>query len=412
MTSDLEYRIGFDLLRRGNPAGEGIQRLLDAFGSLEEAWNASESELVIAGLPANMATEIVAERDAVDPRSALNRMRELKIDAIPHGAPEYPEQLAALDDPPNILYTLGALQPEYLNGISIVGTRRCSPYGLRVAELLATGLAENGVAVISDLERGIDSVAARTAFGAGGHVVAVMAGGLDRFHPAASRNLARDIVASGRGCVVSEQPPGQAPIGAAMRQRNRITSALGRGLLVVEAPKRSGTMYSVRHALDRGCQVYAVPGKATSKQSQGTNWLIQQGAKPVTRVGDILEDLDIAWKDLNASDPEPRPRDADDAPDVSDGSSIGDFAPGARSQTRESWVLQATETDQERAIAELLHKSGEPRGIDEICRECGFAVDIAGATLSIMEVRGLVRRVGTRYALASNREPAIAPHLV
>ena len=201
----------------------------------------------------------------------------------------YPRLLREIHDPPPTLTVKGTLLPEDEAAVAIVGTRGATPYGLDVAARLAGELAGRGVTVVSGLAEGIDRAAHEGALKAGGRTIAVVGHGLSMVYPAHHRELAEQIVRS--GCILSEFSMEEKPAPWNFPKRNRIISGLSLGTLVVEAPVKSGALITARFAMEQGREVFAVPGPAFSRQSEGTHALLRDGAKLVCRVEDILEEL-------------------------------------------------------------------------------------------------------------------------
>jgi DNA processing protein len=204
----------------------------------------------------------------------------------------YPALLAAIHDPPSVLYVRGDGEPSILSGpaVAVVGARACSSYGRSVARSIARELAAAGLVVVSGMARGIDGEAHRGALEAG-LTVAVLGCGIDRDYPAAHAELAKRIC--DRGLVVSEYEPGVEPAPWRFPARNRIIAGLSLAAVVVEARERSGALITADFALEEGREVLAVPGEITSALSAGTNALLRLGATPVTCAGDVLESLGI-----------------------------------------------------------------------------------------------------------------------
>jgi len=215
---------------------------------------------------------------------------------------ELPRLLAAIHDPPRVLFLRGEGETALLDlpTVAVVGARACSSYGRSVARLLARELAAAGAVVVSGMARGIDGEAHRGALDARGITVAVLGCGVDRDYPAAHAELARRICE--RGLVVSEYEPGIEPAPWRFPARNRIIAGLSRATVVVEARERSGALITADFALEEGREVLAVPGEITSALSAGTNALLRLGATPVTCAGDVLESLGV---EVVAGDPSP-----------------------------------------------------------------------------------------------------------
>lgn len=205
----------------------------------------------------------------------------------------FPALLGAIDAPPD-LWVVGALEPEDALAVAIVGTRRATPYGLEVAERLAFDLADRGVTIVSGLARGIDTAAHRGALEARGRTIAVLGCGVDRIYPPENASLARAI--EDHGAVVSQFPLGTPPLPYHFPGRNRTLAGLALGVVVVEAPERSGALITARFAADIGREVFAVPGKITSEQSRGPHGLIVEGAKLIRDWSDVVQELPHPWR--------------------------------------------------------------------------------------------------------------------
>lgn len=202
---------------------------------------------------------------------------------------EYPTLLTEIAQPPWILYLRGDRLLLDEPGIAVVGTRKPTPYGLRVTRQLVQELVERGLAIISGMANGIDGESHRTALKTSGRTIAVLGAGIDVIYPKNHRALYEQLVS--RGLIISEMPPGTPPHPGLFPRRNRIISGLAYGTLVVEAAERSGSLITADFSMEQGREVFAVPGPITVNQSQGTLKLIQQGAKCVRSVEDILEEI-------------------------------------------------------------------------------------------------------------------------
>lgn len=233
--------------------------------------------------------EALCDKNLLKAEQTLYTCREKKYQIIPLDSPDYPELLANIVNPPHILYVNGDISTiDDEMCIAVVGKRSASPYGLSIAKKLGKGLASCGVAVISGMARGIDTAAHIGALGGNGKTIAVLGCGLDVVYPSENEELMREIVK--RGAVITEYIPGTYPDGVRFPVRNRIISGLSLGTVVVEADKRSGSLITARHANEQGRDIFAVPGNIDSPGSEGTNALIQDGAKLVASITDILEE--------------------------------------------------------------------------------------------------------------------------
>lgn len=211
-----------------------------------------------------------------------------KVIKINMNSKYYPERLRNIDDAPKELYCLGNLELlNYKNNIAMIGSRNCSGYGERVAKDFAYNLAKEDICIISGLAKGIDSFSHIGALNAKGKTIAVLGSGLDNIYPKENIKLVEEIIKN-NGLVISEYPLGTKPLKYHFPARNRIISGLSDSVLVVEARRNSGTNITVDFALEQGKDVFVIPGNIYSKTSDGTNFLITEGAIPVLNYKDIL----------------------------------------------------------------------------------------------------------------------------
>ncbi len=273
-----------------------LGHLMEAWPNVDDAWRLGPAELAaIPGFgPAVVDALQAIRRDTDAHREAereVLRAREAGLRLILLTDPEYPARLKRIPDPPPILYQAGPWQTDDRPMIAIVGTRKPTAYGLAMAERFGRELAEAGVVVVSGMARGIDSAAHKGALAAGGTSVAVLGGGADLCYPRESVGLYRAM--KERGAILSEQPPGTEPRRENFPERNRIISGLSEGVVVVEAGVKSGTLITVTHALSQGREVFAVPGSVTSLMSAGPHRLIREGACLVENASQVLEELGL-----------------------------------------------------------------------------------------------------------------------
>jgi DNA processing protein len=261
------------------------------------------SELALASFAAASDAHLVAEprsarfaafKAAFDAPAELARLHGLGFRFLARSDPAFPPLLRAIHDPPPGLFLRGEAESALLArpAVAIVGARACSAYGRQIARSLARELASAGLVVVSGLARGVDSEAHRGALEAGGATVAVLGCGIDRDYPAANRELARQVAAT--GLVVSEYAPGVEPAPWRFPARNRVVAGLSAGSVVVEARQRSGALITADFALEEGREVFAVPGEITSALSAGSNALLRLGATPLTCAQDVLESFGLA----------------------------------------------------------------------------------------------------------------------
>ncbi len=270
-----------------------LTALCGHFGSAAAVLSAGRRSLqAVPGIGAELAGEIAAWETTTDVSAELRLAERAGVRIVTRADADYPPLLAAIHDPPLCLYVRGELPDPGRPGLGIVGSRRITPYGRRMAEALAVAAAQAGWSVISGLAYGVDAVAHESAITAGGLTVAVLGGGLARIHPQDHIPLARRI-AAGAGAVVSEFPMAFPPSRRTFPMRNRIISGMSQGVVVVEAGLKSGALITARTALDQGRQVLAVPGRADDPQSRGCNQLIRDGAKLVEGFEDIVADFEF-----------------------------------------------------------------------------------------------------------------------
>lgn len=343
--------------------------LLERYGDAGRVLDASIASLrEVTGVGPKLAERISQARREFEPEAELELCRRHGVRPTPPGDPGYPAPLRTIHDPPALLYMRGAYQATDELAVALVGSRRCTPYGIRIAERLAGSLARVGLTVVSGLARGIDAAAHRGALNAGGRTLAVLANGLAEVYPPEHADLARDIAEA--GAVVSEMAMGQGPLAGLFPQRNRLISGLCLGVVVVEAAPRSGSLSTVQHALDQNREVFAIPGPVDSLASRGCHGLIRDGARLVETVDDILDELGPLIHKL-------RPSTAPDAPSI-------------------RHPAELTLSDLERSVINAL--DDQPKGVDELMSLSSLTASQVMATLSILEMRRLIRRVpGNRF---------------
>ncbi|MBD3379918.1 MAG: DNA-protecting protein DprA [Candidatus Omnitrophica bacterium] len=267
-----------------------IVKLIESVEDPADIFGLSEEQITgITGRRFSSGRALGSIRSSREYLDELDYMEAEKIRPLAYTDADYPDSLRYLHDPPPVLFVKGDILPADRNSVAVVGSRKCSLYGLRTAGDLARELALEEVTVVSGMARGIDSAAHEGALKAGGRTIAVMGSGFRNLYPPESGKLAERIAYS--GCVVTEHTSGKGPSREHFPRRNRIISGLSKGVLVVEARRRSGALITAELALEQGKDVYAVPGRIDTPASYGTNALIKDGARPVTGIRDILDDL-------------------------------------------------------------------------------------------------------------------------
>jgi len=347
--------------------GYNLWNFFEKFNSLKPFWLASRDELVMIGQTEKLGLEwltmplidkILKKKTTVDPDKILAALHETKATAYAIAHPFYPAMLRHVNDPPAILYHIGGMDLSELEpSIGVVGTRHPTPYGQKHAKAFARELAASGMTVVSGMALGVDSLAHWGAIEAGGRTVAVVAGGPDHCYPSSNRPLYQKLTESKQGCVISEFFPGIKPDQWHFPARNRIIAGMTKGLLVIEAGEKSGSLITSGQAFDYGRLVYAIPNKIDSPQSVGTHRLISETkAKLVTNVQMIMTDLGIAGHSKAKQSPR----------------AIELFG-------------------REREVFELI--GDEPVHFDHLADTTGMGIGELSSTLTILELAGVVERL-------------------
>ena len=267
-----------------------VQFLIKILGSAEKILNASSQELrKIEELSPASRERLVQKRLGSPLERELELIQEFGCQIVTLYDAAYPPLLKEIDTPPLLLYVRGELKPEDALSVALVGSRQAKDYGRRVSYQLSYQLAKRGLTVISGFAKGIDTCAHRGALEAGGRTIAVMGNGLSLIYPAGNSELVEKVLES--GALISEFPMGMKPRAENFPRRNRIISGLTLGTVVVEASNRSGALITARLASEQGREVFAVPGEIFSELSTGTHKLIDNGAKLISTVDDLLEAL-------------------------------------------------------------------------------------------------------------------------
>lgn len=361
---ELAYWIAFSRVLGIGPVR--FRQLLDFFeGDVAAAWRADSTTLAHAGIEQKVLNSFIKQRATIVPEKELERLEKLRISIITWKDATYPPLLRRIEYAPPVLYMCGAMTDDDRQfTLGIVGTRKMSSYGQQVTERFTRELVRGNITIVSGLAHGIDTVAHTTALDAGGRTIAVLASGLDIIYPKENYSLAQRIIKSGQGALLTAFPLGVQPEKGNFPARNHIISALSLGVLVTEAPPKSGALITAHSALEQGREVFAVPGGIFSPSSAGVNKLIQDGAHPVTSVNDIIERLNLYM-----------------VPQQAEAAAI------------------LPENAEERTLLQFI--SHENTHIDEITRLSALPAYTVASTLTMMELKGMVRQVnGMHYVLA------------
>lgn len=358
MHDELPYYVAFSVFPGIGPVR--FRLLTGYFGTAKSAWNARVSDLVATGLGEKRTATFDAFRRSFNIPAYMATLKKLHIGVVPQFDSRYPALLSEIADAPFLLYVLGKSPDVPLKldrTVAVVGTRRVTPYGREMTERIAKGLAEAGCVVVSGMAYGVDTVAHWGALAAGGRTVAVLGCGIDIIAPAVNARLYHAI-ADGGGAIVSEMPLGLRPVKGLFPARNRIISGLSLGICVTEGADDSGALITARYAAEQGRDVFAVPGPVTSTYSRGPFRLLKAGATLAESAGDILEALGLSA--------------------ASDG----------------AFCVRQADTDTERRVVERLQR-GQAH-IDEIVREVHLTTQEAAATLTVLEIKGIVKDYGNK----------------
>jgi DNA processing protein len=345
-------------------------------GDFEAGFGVSESELRSLGARRQEIFSLIEGRKKTDPEKEWLKFEKEGVKMITADEPEFPRLLKQIPDAPLLFYMKGEIKKEDDFCFGIVGTRLATNYGKETAQTVAFKLAATGLTVVSGMAVGIDTEAHKGALASSGRTIAVVASGLDEksLFPQENIGLARKIIS--RGALISEYPIGMNADREKFVARNRIISGLSRGVLVVEAPLRSGALITARHALEQNREVFAVPGNISSRMSFGANLLLKQGAALVTRAEDILQELNLKFN----------------LPAVEE--------TGGNAFKSDNKV--------EEKIFGILSSNGETKHVDEIVRFSGTAVQKINSALTTMEMKGIIKNLGNgKYALEDKYLPSI-----
>ena len=338
-----------------------MRRLLSYFGEPELIWKADLAKLKASQIGDSLAEKIINEKKSINPDQEWEKLQKENIQLITLDSPQYPSLLKEIHNPPYIIYVKGNLLADERLAtapmISIVGSRKFTSYGSQVAYSFAKELAQAGIIIVSGMALGIDSIVHRGALDGGGQTIAVLGNSLDDNHiyPRANFNLSREIMEN--GILISDYPIETQASEFTFPARNRIIAGLSLGTLVIEAGEKSGTLITSELALEFNREVFSVPGSIFSLQSVGTNSLIKKGARMVTSVKDILEELDLSANKIV------RPA-----------------------------IIKIPKNKEEEIILKFL--SADPVHIDNISKMSKLGTSTVASTLAMLEIKGWAKNIG------------------
>ena len=360
MEDSRKYWVAFNLVFAENL--KLAKTIYERFPSLGEVFKAGKRALRSLGASEEQAQCATTPRILDQASREIERLERKDYSLLTLEDKEYPPYLREIFDPPFVIYCAGNVDVLKGPAVSIVGTRKPTPYGRAVTEKLAEDLASRGLVIVSGLARGIDSIAHWGAL-KGGKTLAVLGSGLENIYPRENKSLFEKI--KDKGAVISEFPLKAPPLGFHFPIRNRIISGLSLALVVVEAAQRSGSLISARLALEQNREVMAVPGAVTSDFSQGTNWLIKTGAKLVETWEDVAEELPSPLKEKMLS------------------------------QKKEKKSLPALKPEEKRIFESL--KEDSLTHIDELVEKTEFSVSELLAILLNLELKELISQSPGKY---------------
>jgi DNA processing protein len=342
-----------------------LTSLLERFETSSGVLAATGPELAaVTGVGPKLIHAIRTAAHHVDVESIVRWCHQNDTSIVCRGFSGYPRHLNDLPDAPPLLFVRGDLRSDDELAVAIVGTRHATTYGLQQAERFGYSLARAGFTVVSGLARGIDAAAHEGALNAGGRTIAVLGSGLGQIYPSEHKTLAKAVATD--GAVISEYAPDAKPRGGMFPQRNRLISGLTLGALIVEAPDRSGALITARLAGEQNREVFAIPGPVTSRASRGCNQLIRDGATLVQTVDDILEELGPMREPVQTEDGH---------------------------QVRNPSELQLN--DLERKVLDSIEHTSTP--VDQVITQSGVPAHQVIATISVLEMRRLVRRLSGQF---------------
>lgn len=321
-----------------------LKKTYDRFGSWSSAWQ-------------NLSVKTGSRHD---PEKEWDNLSLVGAKLILRDEPEFPETLKEIHDPPFGIYVLGKLPEKDSVLIAIVGTRKATSDGKNAAKRFAKALAENGFTIVSGLALGIDAAAHEGCLEANGKTIAVLGCGIGRFYPSTNEHLANKIIKNG-GAVISEYPPGTPPLPYRFLERNRIVSGICRGILVVEAPEKSGSLVTARLAMEQNRDVFVMPGSVSHPNYRGSNQLIRSGAELVTKPEEILQAYGF--------------------------------------EVSKSGAKPTADSEEEQNILDAFKKSSAPMTVDKIKELTNLDTPTISRTLTLMIIKNIAEETGGGYII-------------
>ncbi len=330
---------------------------MNHFKNPENIWLAGYEEIKASRIGEKLAEKITLSKKTIDPDKEWEKLEKENIRMLTIDNPDYPYLLKEISSPPYIIYMRGDIDFNASPAISIVGSRKNTPYGSQVAKIFAKNLARAGVTVVSGMALGIDSCAPLGALEEDGKTIAVLGNGLNDncIYPRSNFDLSKHIIQN--GALVSDYPFGMPASNITFPARNRIIAGLTLGTIVVEASEKSGALITAQFALDFNREVFSVPGSIFSPESFGANTLIKKGAKAASSIKDVLEEFDMG-KSINKS----------------------------------PIIPKDPENENEKILVGIL--SSSPLHIDNIGKLSKLKTADVSVTLAMMEIKGWIKNIG------------------
>lgn len=390
-------------LAQCNEVKDGVKAaLVRQFEDPERLFFAEKQEILdaeIEGLTGEHL-DILLRHDLSAAEETLSDCAKAGLQVLTYDSPLYPRRLKAIYDPPIVLYYRGTL-PDFdkLPTIGVVGTRHPSVYGRQAAKRLGGEIAAAGGLVVSGLAEGIDGAAMEAALSAGFPAVGVLGCGADVVYPRKHKALFQET--ERLGCILSEYAPGSPPLGWHFPRRNRIISGLSCGVVVVEAPERSGSLLTAKHALEQGRDVFVVPGNVDMESFRGSNRLLRSGAIAVSSGRDVMEEYDLLYpekllpkkgldKPKKAEKQEPKP----EAPEILKKKTIDNGNPPPYSGQND--ILQGLSADEQTVMTAI---GTEIESVDDVIAKTGLPSGKVLGLLTMLEIRKkIVRHPGKRVS--------------
>ena len=374
------------LTSKFNGANAKISALVEFFGGIEEVYASKHFHNI--GLN-DREKALLLDKDLSTAEQICEKLSRIGGKILLIDSENYPKILKQSHNPPSVLYLKGKV-PD-LDGVltlGVVGTREPSKYGSFVTKRMCQSLSRQGVVTVNGMARGIDAIGAWATVEEGGIAVGVIASGIDIAYPQENAELYQAVAE--KGCILTEFPPGTPPKRINFPIRNRIIAGLSRGVLVTDAPSKSGALITAKLAMEEGRDVFAIPRNISDIKYRGTNILIQQGAKLVMHPNDILSEYPYAKRIEPTEKIERKKQTAEQI--------VPKEKPAVKSENKDVTEVLNKLTDQEKQIAELLIKKNMQ--IDEMARELSVPVGVLNTRLIMLEMKGVVLKLpGSMYSL-------------